>query len=210
MPASVVVSSSVAADEEPPDRSRLVIAVGSNAAASVLRSKFATLGDVPVPRLHPVSVTNVTVGHSAHIARRGYVPAAPVFAGQHLLTTAAAWLGPDHVGALDATEPNYDRQTVNTHDHPLLPALADEFDIYVSRRGVLADPGTGEILTFGSQTRVHKWLGAQLDDPMFSGPPALVCARLAADPAAVTARIRAAGLVRDPVSGDRTGLGGGA
>jgi hypothetical protein len=196
--------------EPPAVGSRLVIAVGSNAAPSVLRGKFAELGRAAVPRMFKVSVTNVTVGHSAHIARRGYVPAAPVFAAQNQLTAAAAWLSPDHVEALDATEPNYDRQTVNTHDHPLLPALADEFDIYVSRRGVLADPDTGQILAFGSQTRVHQWLRTHLDDPMFAGPPARVCTRLAADASAVTARIRAAGLVRHPVSDDRAGSGGGA
>lgn len=192
----------------PSPGSRLVVAVGSNAAPQVLRRKLAQVPSSDTICLQPVHVTNITVGHSAHIAARGYVPAAPIFAGQQSITTIAAWLGPAHIEALDATEPNYHRQTVNTRDHPLIhdrptpslpadrPPLTSEFDLYVSRHGVLADPVTGDPVPFGSQAHVLAWLSRRLDDPTFAGPVSDVCSRLAADPEAVTARMRGAGVSR--------------
>ncbi|GAC85734.1 hypothetical protein GP2_040_00260 [Gordonia paraffinivorans NBRC 108238] len=201
VPASVLLQplGSVA----PPPNSRLVVAVGSNAAPSVLRRKLDHLGDAVEPALCRVRVANITVGHSAHVAARGYIPAAPVHAGQGVLTTVGAWLKPSQTEALDRTEPNYDRRTVNTHDHPLqladrLPGVPtpDEFDLYVSRHGVLADPDGGAALPFGDQPTVLAWLARRLGVTKLDGPPADVCARLATGDlgARVTGLMRAAGL----------------
>lgn len=192
----------------PSPDSRLVVAVGSNAAPHVLRRKLTHVRSSDIVCLQPVHVTNITVGHSAHVAARGYLPAATIFAGQRSITTIAAWLGPDHIEALDATEPNYHRQTVNTRDHPLIhgrptpflpedrPPLPTEFDLYVSRHGVLADPVTGDPIPFGPQADVLSWLSRRLDDATLADPVPDVCTRLAGDPPAVTARLRGAGLSR--------------
>ncbi|MHC3004546.1 hypothetical protein [Gordonia metallireducens] len=187
MSASVVVERDP--QSAPPPGTRLVVAVGSNAAPSVLRRKLGHLDPTGVLHLTRVRVANITVGHSAHVAVRGYVPAAPVRAGHGTVETVAAWLSPPQTEALDLTEPNYDRRTVNTHDHPLIlgdprlpadaPATPDEFDIYVSRHGVLADPATHTPLPFGTQAGVFGWLQRHLDDPALRGTAAEVCARLA-------------------------------
>ncbi|MBD0860247.1 hypothetical protein IA539_03365 [Gordonia sp. zg691] len=223
MPASVVVDGGRQESWTPPaPDARLVVAVGSNAAPDVLRRKLRHLPAAAPTRLVRVRVTNITVGHSAHVAARGYVPAAPVFAGQTSLVTIAAWLTQPQAAALDATEPNYDRRTVNTHDHPLIPvgpphpggalvALPDEFDMYVSRHGVLADPMTHETLPFGPQSRILGWLHDRLRHAALSGPAAQVCAQLATggNAASMTARIHDAGLARRAWTGDRYAGGGG-
>ncbi|EON30973.1 hypothetical protein GTC6_19825 [Gordonia terrae C-6] len=229
MPASVALREAVLHDvlghpafgTVPPVGARLVVAVGSNAAPDVLRRKLAHVPSADTICLRAAHVTNITVGHSAHVAARGYLPAAPVFAGQQTIGTIAAWLGPAHVAALDATEPNYHRQTVNTRDHPLThgrpatllsddrPPLPTDFDLYVSRHGVLADPVTGEPLPFGPQADVLAWLSRKLDDVSLAAPASQVCTRLAADPQATTARIRAAGLPRPCGSHDPLPIGQG-
>lgn len=205
MSASVVVDH---VPSLPPPGTRLVVAVGSNAAPSVLRRKLGHLDPAALLHLRRVRVANITVGHSAHVAVRGYIPAAPVRTAHGTWETVAAWLSPLQTEALDLTEPNYDRRTVNTHDHPLIlgdprlphdgPATPDEFDIYVSRHGVLADPATGTPLPFGSQARVVGWLDQHLHDPGLQGSTPQVCARLAtADHAArITGLIKDAGLAR--------------
>ncbi|MEO9330499.1 hypothetical protein [Gordonia aurantiaca] len=206
MSASVLVDAT-ATDRAvtPPLGARLVVAVGSNASPTVLRRKLEHLGDAAGLLLTRVRVANITVGHSAHVAARGYIPAAPVHAGQGVLGAVAAWLTPSQTEALDLTEPNYDRRTVNTHDHPLLlddrrPGVPtpDEFDLYVSRHGVLADPAGGFVLPFGDQRTVLTWLAQKLGMAELSGSPAQVCARLATDDLAtrITGLIRAAGLSR--------------
>ncbi|MCK8614959.1 hypothetical protein [Gordonia sp. C13] len=202
MSASVVVERDP--QSAPPPDTRLVVAVGSNAVPSVLRRKLGHLDPAGVLHLTRVRVANITVGHSAHVAARGYVPAAPVRTGHGTLETVAAWLSPPQTEALDLTEPNYDRRTVNTHDHPLIflgdprlpadaPATPDEFDIYVSRHGVLADPATRAPLPFGSQAGVFGWLQRHLDDPALHGAAAEVCARLATGDHAA----RVTGLIND-------------
>ncbi|SDU48795.1 hypothetical protein [Gordonia westfalica] len=192
----------------PAPGTRLVVAVGSNAAPNVLRRKLGHLEPSGVIHLRRVRVANITVGHSAHVAVRGYVPAAPVHTGHDTLETVAAWLSPLQTEALDLTEPNYDRRTVNTHDHPLIlgdpmhphdgPATPDEFDIYVSRHGVLADPATGTPLPFGSQSRVVAWLEQRLQDAALRGSASEVCTRLAtADHASrITGLMKTTGLAR--------------
>lgn len=216
------MSASVVVEQDPrlapPPGTRLVVAVGSNAAPSVLRRKLGHLDPTGGLHLERVRVANITVGHSAHVAARGYVPAAPVRTGHGAFDAVAAWLSPPQTEALDLTEPNYDRRTVNTHDHSLIlgdprlpaggPAAPDEFDIYVSRHGVLADPATGMTLTFGSQDRVLGWLQRHLGDPDLHGPAAEVCSRLAtADHATrMTRRIRDAGLARSAWPVDARGV----
>ncbi|CAN5625159.1 hypothetical protein BH23ACT6_BH23ACT6_14070 [soil metagenome] len=136
-----------------------VLAVGSNASPAVLSDKLA---DLLEPRagavyLEVCRVVGLAVGHSAHLSRPGYVAAAPcrtslpqtdagARGGAGALETAysLAWLTPTQAGALDATEPNYDRL-------PLPPDLTARtietqvaiqgVQLYVSRHGVLARDG---------------------------------------------------------------------
>lgn len=214
----------------PSPDARLVLAVGSNAAPNVLSRKLATApagpGGPPL-RFHRVRVMNVTVGYSAHVSARGYIPAAPIRARQQTLTSTATWLSEAQAVALDVTEPNYDRRTVNTHDHPLIPVrhpdaapstlltdapgpgLPAEADLYVSRHGVLVDPETGEALAFGTQAEVFDWLFHQLRAEILDGSAEQICARLAAGAhaAELTEGIHAAGLAASAWPGDRYATG---
>nr|WP_202927068.1 hypothetical protein [Gordonia desulfuricans] len=183
----------------------MVVAVGSNASISVLRRKFGDAGlDVADldDRLVSVEMHAVAVGYSGHVARRGYIPAAPYRAPGAVLSTVAAWFDPRHLDVLDATEPNYHRMTVSHTSHPLhLPGhrlpVDHPYCVYVSRHGVLGDSPTTR-LDFGSQQHVLDWLGRRVDTGL-PGAAADACALLTDPTAASTlgAAIRGAGLVHD-------------
>ena len=186
--------------ERPDAAARLVVAVGSNASPAVMAAKLGHA--IPI---FGVRVAGLAVGHSAHVAARGYIPATPVPSPGAALSTGAAWLGDDDLATLDSTEPNYHRLTVTTHDHPLCPSpdqpptpddAPTEFSVYVSRHGALGDARTGEVLTFGPQQRVLDWLHARVGDPVFSGDAATVCERLGRPATArtITERLHAHGL----------------
>ena len=150
-----------------------MVAVGSNASSSVMRVKLGHSVE-----LFALEVGNLAVGHSAHVSRRGYVPATPITSPGASLTTMAAWLHADELATLDETEPNYDRLTVTTHDHPLNPPVAESFALYVSRHGALGDPA-GRPLSFGTQQDVFDWLHGRLHSPVLRGRAEQVCRRLA-------------------------------
>ncbi|MFW0787617.1 hypothetical protein AAFP35_24235 [Gordonia sp. CPCC 206044] len=161
------------------DGRRLVVAVGSNASPAVLRAKLS--GDpAAMPPLMAVAISGLAVGYSAHVSRRGYVPAAPYRAPGARLSTVGAWLNDRETTALDRTEPNYDRMVLSTAHHPVAAAVAPEtFSLYVSRHGVLADPRTATPVPFGTQQEIIDWLETHLRDPGLSGTATAVCARLA-------------------------------
>ena len=200
----------------------LVVGVGSNASAAVLRRKLAAASarsdrheKTPVP-LARVVVEGIGIGYSAHVARRGYVPAAPFADPGGAVSAVGAWLDEAEVTALDATEPNYDRLTVGSDRHPGVrlrggaagPGSATPFCLYISRYGVLADRDRTP-LRLGDQRRVFAWLADRLRRPspagdtslaaVLDGDPADVCARLAAPHTAarVGTSMRSAGLVAD-------------
>ncbi|TIC87616.1 hypothetical protein E8D34_07960 [Nocardioides sp. GY 10113] len=123
---------------------RAVLAVGSNASPAVLRRKLVAGGASGAAPLLPVEVAGIGVGHSAHVSRAGYVPAAPVAAPGARRTLVAALLDEEQVRCLDVTEPNYVRCPVRLVDAPAWlewSAAAGEGWVYVSHRGVIAPPG---------------------------------------------------------------------
>lgn len=134
-----------------------VAAVGSNASPAVLARKLAALGSGEVV-LEPGRLTGVQVGHSAHVSRGGYVPAAP-YVGQGATRVVIGWFDAAQLALLDATEPNYVRRR-----------LDGGVDVYVSRWGVVGVDGKPLPLT--TQERLLARLrppglaaGAQLSDP---------------------------------------------
>ncbi|OPX15030.1 hypothetical protein [Gordonia sp. i37] len=187
----------------------LVVAVGSNTSPEVLRRKFVDAGldtaDL-LDRVVRVWVADLDVTHSAHVARRGYIPAAPYRRPGARLATTAAWLEPAHLAALDSTEPNYHRMTVSSTSLSLRPdgpapsmgfQLPATFCLYVSRHGVLGD-SPDSLAPFGSQADVFGWLDRRLGLGL-STDSAATCAGLADTDRAtrLVECIRAACLVQD-------------
>lgn len=117
----------------------LVLAVGSNASAAVLRRKLAGV-DPSVPSAE-CTVAGLAVGHSAHVSADGYIPAAPFASPGARTPLRAGWFTPQQLAALDRTEPNYDRITLSTARFPL-ELDVEAFDVYRSRWGILAHEGT--------------------------------------------------------------------
>jgi hypothetical protein len=137
------------------DGRSLVLAIGSNAAPAVLAGKLHRAGVTdPVPFVR-AEVHGVAVGHSAHVSRGGYVPAAP-YAADVVTETWAQWLTDEQRAAVDATEPNYTRVELAAADYPI--RLEDgrrvaTYGIYASRWGVLAAGGVP--LRLGTQAELH-------------------------------------------------------
>jgi hypothetical protein len=125
---------------------RAVVAVGSNAVPAVLRAKFARHEVNTRVAVDALRLDGIAVGHSAHVSVRGYVPAAPYAAPGRCAEVHVSWLDDDQLAALDATEPNYERQPVGG------------VDLYVSRWGVLAVSGMP--VEFTSQREIHAVLAA--------------------------------------------------
>jgi hypothetical protein len=129
-----------------------VLAVGSNANPGVMLAKLrAARADTTVVFLQ-CRVTHLAVGHSAHVSAAGFVPAAPfrrygAHTSLHLLL-----LDDDQLRAVDATEPNYRRVSLDPAVHPVRVGSAVEgrasgkesvdvglVQVYASRHGLLAD-----------------------------------------------------------------------
>lgn len=174
-----------------------VVAVGSNASPAVLAAKLRGVSGDRRPPLTRVRVPGIAVGHSAHIAARGYVPAAPFRREGAVLDTVAAWLTDVEVAALDTTEPNYRR--LRLADHPVdgLSFATDDISLYVSRHGLLGEPGSSTPVAFTAQADIVAWLRAHLEDPALRGPIDEVCRGLAKPETTrrITDAIRSAGLV---------------
>lgn len=177
----------------------LMVTVGSNASPNVLRTKLAHVSS-QLPDLQRVTVGHLGIGHSAHVSRRGYLPAAPFFEAGAVTSATAIWVDDEQLAALDSTEPNYQRIPLRTTEHPLNSdldeALPDHFDVYVSRHGVIGGPRP---VPLGSQAEMLAWLGDRLADPALHEPVERVCARLAEPRRAreLTERLSTAGLVVD-------------
>ncbi len=123
-----------------------VLAVGSNAAASVVRHKLARRGvGVVVPLLTGV-VRHLAIGHTAYVSRGGYVPAAPVHRARARTPVVLQLLDDDQLAAIDATEPGYDRVELTATRYPLLLSgglRPTRFHVYEASGGVLSLPGHG-------------------------------------------------------------------
>lgn len=141
-----------------------VVAVGSNAAPAQLRAKLrARAVQVVVPVLQ-ARITGLGVGHSAHVARAGYVPAAPFAQPGARARLFLLWLDAAQRDAVDGTEPSYRRQRLPEACTVALPGgrrLAGA-ELYRSRHGLVSLDGTVP-LPLGSQHEVIGLLRQRLD-----------------------------------------------
>jgi hypothetical protein len=172
------------------DRRHAVCAIGSNRSPAVVQRKFAT-GHVSttVPflrgRLHGIGV-----GHSPHVSAAGYIAAAPYAAADAVSDVVVLLLDDEQRECLDGSEPNYLVTTLHTHACRL--ALLDrdegvgrlaEYDVYVSRWGVLAPP-EADPLPLQSQPALFERLAGSCPgfaDVVGTADPRLAMRRLADD-----------------------------
>jgi len=172
------------------DDRMMVLAVGANASPSVLADKLHRAGLTGPVGMVRADVIGLAVGHSAHVSRRGFIPAGP-YAADETTALVALWLTDEQCVAIDATEPNYDRIDLCRDDHPLRLEVGEAptaYGLYVSRWGVLAAEGVP--VRLGPQRELFARLAgapglaalAPWDDPE-------TAARALCDPAA-QARIR--------------------
>ncbi|WP_207835712.1 hypothetical protein [Williamsia soli] len=132
-----------------------VLAIGSNACAAVVLRKLESVGvDATVPFLSG-SAPGVSVGHSGHRSVAGYIPAAPYATVDTRNTFIINMFSGQQLAAIDETEPNYRRITVECD-----LAGRGSAELYVSRWGVIAPPG-GPVLSLMSQTTLCRRLSDQ-------------------------------------------------
>jgi hypothetical protein len=124
-----------------PRTGRAVVAVGCNAAPSVLRDKLTRSGANTHVAVAPVRIDGLAVGHSAHVSVRGYIPATPYAAPGVRTDVHVSWFDDDQLAAIDETEPNYERIPFG------------DVEVYVSRWGVLAVDGAP--IPFKTQRGLH-------------------------------------------------------
>ncbi|GLI27134.1 hypothetical protein ARHIZOSPH14_13760 [Agromyces rhizosphaerae] len=162
----------------------LVVAIGSNASPAVIAGKYARAAS-GCPWATPFltgTLHGVAVGHSAHVSRRGYIPAAPYARRGAATRVVAAWFDDAQLAAVDATEPNYDRVALDTTEHPLVLDSEERphsIAVYASRHGLIGATGTADPIAFGTQCEVFAELSDATGDPRFSGTAGEVCLRLA-------------------------------
>ncbi|MFD6433574.1 hypothetical protein [Streptomyces venezuelae] len=124
-----------------------VLAVGSNASPGQLAHKLGRLGIAATVPMVPVRLRGLGVGCSAHIGRAGYVATAPYPRAGERRTLVVSWLDPAQLPAIDATElPNYRRMPLSGEAYGMTLPSGERLtsaSVYVSARGVLADPLTG-------------------------------------------------------------------
>jgi len=153
-----------------------VVAIGSNASPSQLVAKF---GPEPVPALPVVAarVRGLARGFSAHVARHGYIPAAPRAAPDPdaLLAVHVTLLDAGQLAVMCRTEPNYRLALLRHPDGGWLLDLAtgersDRCLLYRTRHGVLDLPPLADL---PPQREVRGWLapllGAGSDIDTFRG-----------------------------------------
>ncbi|WAL97897.1 hypothetical protein [Streptomyces sp. Je 1-369] len=124
-----------------------VLAVGSNASPGQLAHKLGRLGIPGTVPMVPVRLRGLGIGCSAHIGRAGYVATAPYARAGERRTLVVSWLDPAQLPAVDATElPNYRRVHLSGDAYGMTLPSGEPLtgaSVYVSARGVLADPLTG-------------------------------------------------------------------
>lgn len=168
----------------------LVVSIGSNSSADVMRRKFASYHQ-PVRAVLPLvrgQLHNIAVGHSAHVSKAGYIAAAPYPLTGECTAVWLSWLDDVQLMALDDTEPNYRRIQLDADACPLVAdhgERPEEFSLFTSRWGVLTD-GDGGKLPFLDQPALFGLLagsgtGDLLEEgkSVFDGPPELVSEQLA-------------------------------
>ncbi|USQ75507.1 hypothetical protein [Ornithinimicrobium cryptoxanthini] len=142
-----------------------VVAVGSNAAPSVLVRKLGGLLETGLPVGSGI-VDGLHIGHSAHVSARGYVAAAPA-RGDLTQPVTLCWFDAAQLAVLDATEPNYRRVrlpggmpcrlvTADGAGGPLVQGA----QVYESVHGVLGE--SGHPLPLQDQDSLLRWLAERL------------------------------------------------
>jgi hypothetical protein len=127
-----------------------VLAVGSNASPARLRGKLTSGTASPVVPLVECTVRHLGVGHSAHVSRPGYVPAAPFASPGAARRVFVTWLDPAQLRVVDASEPTYDRLVLDDDRHPVRSTSGERLPpchVYASRRGLLCRNGAPMALT---------------------------------------------------------------
>lgn len=176
----------------------LVVAVGSNQTPRTIARKYRRSGrrvSLATPFVR-CTVHDLAVGHVAHSAAPGYVPAAPYRAEGERMELVATWFDDEQLAVVDATEPNYDRVRLSTDDFALTLATGEEpahFDVYASRWGVLA--GERPLPLRHRQQELFDELTALTGDARFIGDASGICARMAEDPELLHALAAEHGLV---------------
>jgi hypothetical protein len=143
------------------------------------------------------TVHDLAVGHVAHTAAPGYVPAAPYRADGQRMELVATWFDAEQLAVVDATEPNYDRVRLPAAHFPVRLGTGEEpqhVDVYASRWGVLAREDAPIPLRHRQQELFDE-LVALTGDERLIGDAAEICARLAAEPELVHDLAREHGLV---------------
>jgi len=179
----------VKTDAAPLESRSIVVSIGSNSSADVMRRKFASYHQ-PVSSVLPLvrgQLRNIAVGHSAHVSRAGYIAAAPYPRMGACTTVWVSWLDERQLMALDETEPNYRRIQLDGEACPLEVGhgeFPEDFSLFTSRWGVLID-GDGEKLPFLDQTALFGLLAgsgagdrAEEGKSVFDGAPERVIEHL--------------------------------
>ncbi|QIM20386.1 hypothetical protein G7075_03220 [Phycicoccus sp. HDW14] len=132
-----------------------LVSIGSNSSAAVLRRKMGDAGlSIVLPCLTG-TLGNIAVGHSAHVSKGGYVPAAPYRLVGATTPVVVAFLDERQLEAMDRTEPNYRRTTLHAPADELILAGGETLSaaqLYVSRWPVLASGA--KPLEFATQEEV--------------------------------------------------------
>lgn len=161
----------------------LVVAVGSNASPAVMADKFSdnvrSVSTVlPFVRC---SISGISVGHSAHVSKRGYIAAAPFAKTNATSELWASWLDLSQLEVLDSTEPNYQRVLVSSSDYPIRTESGESpesYYIYESIHGVIASDFQPR--EFTSQASLFEWLALRDGgQSQFQGDPSEVIGSLA-------------------------------
>lgn len=162
----------------------LVVAVGSNAAPSVLLRKFHRRGASTVVPLILGTAQGIGLGYSAHVSKQGFVAATPFADPTGSVSLVGALLDAEQLDALDRTEPNYRRLRLAATDYPYVISGSGErpayWSVYESIHGVLCIDG--QPVRLGTQADLHERLSAV--------PNIDAIARLGADGTAVLARLQ--------------------
>lgn len=121
-----------------------LLAYGSNAAPEVLARKLDSARD-PVPVVR-TALRDFDVVYSAHVSRYGAVPATLSPSPGTEVPAFVAYLTPEQLRLLSATEPNYELASFSRDDDP------EELRIYLSRHGCLLLDG-GEVALSAIEAR---------------------------------------------------------
>lgn len=138
-----------------------MLAVGSNGSPGQLRHKFRGQAASDLVPVTAVTVHGITVGHSAHISTPGYVPYAPMAAGQDAARALPVlWLDDAQLAHIDAAEGRgYRPTTLEGEAFPAVLASGTRlpaYRIYRSRCGMLRPAPQQPAVPAGSQVAVFE------------------------------------------------------